>query len=88
VELTGYERPETIGRPLVDTLRAPAKELRATNQIRLVFTWEYDEHVILFLDADRKKNGHVDEAVVERALRYRDEWLHSRSSRPLDLGEI
>jgi hypothetical protein len=30
----------------------------------------------------------VDEAVVERALRYRDEWLHSRSSRPLDLGEI
>lgn len=68
----------------MDTLRAPIKELRATTQLRVLFTWEYDRQMILLLEAVKKKGGRVNEAAIQRAERNRDEWLVTRASDPLD----
>jgi hypothetical protein len=71
---TRIERPETIGRPLVETLRGRIKELRATDQIRILFAWIYESRTILLLEADRKRNGKVSETVIARAKENLDEW--------------
>ena len=71
---TRDERPETIGRPLVETLRGGIKELRATDQIRILFAWIYESRTILLLQADRKKDGKVSEAAIVRAKENLDEW--------------
>ncbi len=83
-ERTRHERPERIGRPLVDTLDAPIKELRATDQIRILFAFHYEKEMILLLEADRKKNGTVDDAAIARAKRNLDEWLATGNSDPWD----
>jgi hypothetical protein len=68
------ERPETIGRPLVETLRGRIKELRATDQIRVLFAWIYESRTILLLKADRKQGGRVSKAAIARAKENLDEW--------------
>jgi len=71
---TRDERPETIGRPLVEMLRGRIKELRATDQIRILFAWIYESRTILLLEGDRKKDGKVSEAAIVRAKENLDEW--------------
>lgn len=73
--LAQLQRPEDASRPLVDTLRGAVKELRVDKQIRVLFSWERDERTILALNATRKREGDVDESVVDAAVRYRQDWL-------------
>ena len=86
LEMARYQATHTIGRPLVDTLRGPIKELRPTKKIRILFSWEEDDSIMLLLEGDLKKNGTVDEAVIHRAAAYLAEWKVTKSSDPL--GEI
>ena len=74
---------ENVGRPLVDTIDGDIKELRVDKQVRLLFSWQHDEGVILMLDGERKKNGKIDQALVERAKRSRQHWIKSKSVRTL-----
>lgn len=66
---------EDFGRPLVDTLRGPLKELRVDEQLRVVFACHVERGLLFMLDADRKKNGHVDEAVIARAEKNLARWI-------------
>lgn len=77
------QSPSMIGRPLVDTIQGAIKELRVDQQVRILFSWEYAEKLVLMLEGTRKKNGSVDPQAVKRALEYRADWLKSRSSVPL-----
>lgn len=79
-EMARHELPEQIRSKLVKNLRGPIHEFRPTKQIRVLFSWEHDRRIILLLDAGRKKNGTVDEKLIERAERFRDEWLATRNS--------
>ena len=54
--------------------------LRATNQIRILFTWEKETMTMLLLEADLKKNGKVNEAILQRARNNLAEWKILRSS--------
>lgn len=80
LELAGHQAVHTIGRPQVETLEGPIKELRATNQIRILFSWEKKTKTMLLLEADLKKNGKVDEAILRRARNNLAEWKILRSS--------
>jgi hypothetical protein len=84
METVIHQPPHTIGRPLIDTLRGPIKELRATRQIRILFSWETKEHIMLLLEGARKKGGRVAKPAVERAEAYRAEWNVTKSSDPID----
>lgn len=84
LEMLVHQPPHTIGRPLVDTLRGPIKELRATRQIRVLFSWEAEGQVMLFLEGERKKGRSIDRAVLERAEAHRAEWKMTKSSDPID----
>lgn len=77
-------RYEDLGRPLVDTLRGPVKELVVDPQVRILFSCLREEAVMVMLEATRKKNGRVDETVVARACRNHEEWLDTRRSAELD----
>lgn len=83
LELTRHQSVHTIGRPQVDTLEGPIKELRATRQIRILFSWEEDSKILLMLEADLKKGGRVDSAAIERARANLAEWRATGSSDPL-----
>lgn len=84
LEMTRYQATQTIGRPLVDTLRGPIKELRPTKQIRILFSWEEDDNIMLLLEGHLKKNGTVVEAAIHRAEAYLGEWKITKSSDPID----
>lgn len=84
MEMVAHQPPHTIGRPLIDTLRGQIKELRATRQIRILFSWETKERIMLLLEGIRKKGGRVDPAAVERAQAHRAEWKVTKSSDLID----
>lgn len=83
LELTRHQPVHTIGRPQVDTLEGPIKELRATPQIRLLFSWVEDPKILLLLEADLKKGGRVGPRAIERARANLLEWRVTGSSDPL-----
>jgi hypothetical protein len=85
LELAEYQPAHTIGRPQVETLEAPIKELRATKQIRILFAWQEGSRTMLLLEADAKKNGRVDARVIRRAQANLAEWRITRSSDPIEL---
>jgi hypothetical protein len=81
---TVESRGATIGLPYVKVLESSIWEIRPTAQIRLLTAWIHEERLAVLLEADRKKNGRVDAAVVERAQRNLAEWHVTRSSDPLE----
>lgn len=83
LELARYQPVHTIGRPHVDTLEGRIKELRATELIRILFSWEEETKMMLLLEADLKKGGRVDARLIERAHANLIEWRATRSSDPL-----
>jgi hypothetical protein len=83
-ELARHQRPETIGLPYVKVLDPPIWEIRPTAQIRLLTAWIHQERLALLVEADRKKNGKVDKAAVERAKRNLAEWHVTRASDPFE----
>lgn len=85
LELARHQPVHTIGRPQVETLEGPIKELRATNQIRILFAWHEGSRTMLLLEADAKKNGRVDARVIRRAQANLAEWRITRSSDPIEL---
>lgn len=84
LELARYQPVHTIGRPQVETLKGPIKELRPTKQIRILFSWEEEVKTMLLLEADSKKNGKVDPHAIRRAQANRAEWKIARSSEPIE----
>jgi len=83
LELARYQPVHTIGRPQVETLEGPIKELRPTKQIRILFSWEEEVKTMLLLEADSKKNGKLDPHAIRRARANRAEWKIARSSEPI-----
>ncbi|MGH7563532.1 MAG: type II toxin-antitoxin system RelE/ParE family toxin [Gemmatimonadota bacterium] len=84
-EVVRFQRIENIPRELVDTIRGAVKELRVDKQIRVLFSWEHATHTILVLEAERKKNGGIDEKVIRRAIENREEWQEGGAADPLDV---
>jgi hypothetical protein len=84
LELAKYQPVHTIGRPQVETLEGPIKELRPTKQIRILFSWEEEAKVMLLLEADSKKNGKVDTRAIRRAKANLAEWKITQSSEPIE----
>lgn len=81
LERLGKFRHQDLRRPAgVDTLDGPIKEYKVDKQIRVLFAYLLEEGVMVMLEADRKKNGHVDPKVVARAKENWDEWLDRRKS--------
>ncbi len=80
LELAKHQPVYTLGRPQIDTLEGPIKELRATDQIRILFSWEMETMTMLLLEADLKKNGKVSEGILRRARNNLAEWKVLRSS--------
>lgn len=76
--------PENAKRPLADTVRGEIKELRVDRQVRILFFWHREDHVVVCVEAERKKNGGLDEEVIERAARNREEWLENHRSKSLE----
>jgi hypothetical protein len=67
-----------LGRPLVDTLDAPIKELIVDEQVRVLFACHREDGIMVMLEATRKKNGDVDPEAVRRAKENYEEWLETR----------
>lgn len=84
LELAKYQPVHTIGRPRVETLAGPIKELRPTKQIRILFSWEEEVKTMLLLEADSKKNGKVDSHAIRRAQANLAEWKITQSSEPIE----
>jgi hypothetical protein len=84
IEHLAHFHRQDLKRPLVDTLKGAVKELVVDKQVRVLFSCEDEEGVMLMLEADRKKNGDVNPKVVEQALGNREKWLDMRSSDPLE----
>lgn len=79
-------RRQDLGRPMVDTISGPIKELRVDKQLRVLFSCEQDRGVMLMLAATRKKNGGIDSRLIQAAVQDREEWL--RRGRSMSLSEL
>lgn len=84
IEHVAKIRFHDMRRPLVDTLDGPVKELIVDKQVRVLFSPERDRDLLLMLEAERKKNGDVDEEVIRRARENRERWLKGASTASLD----
>lgn len=78
--------PVDYGRPLIDTLEGPVKELRfgPGNSLRLLFSAEQEVDAIVFYGGERKQKGKVSEGLIEEALQLREEWAGGRVGVPID----
>lgn len=74
---------QNLKRPLVDTLDGPIKELVVDKQIRVLFSVEQSNRIILALEGTVKKNGEVDREAINKAKRERQRWLSIPESVPL-----
>jgi len=70
------EKGPNLPRPYADTLQGPIRELRVqfgNMQYRILYF--FHERIVLLTHGMAKKTGPVPQEEIERAKRYRSDWL-------------
>ena len=78
--------PGRIVRPQVEGLSGAVKEYRhlGDRQLRILFSWERNDHIILLLNGTRKKTNPLDRKLIEKAVELREMWLAGKTALPFD----
>ena len=78
--------PGRIVRPQVEGLSGAVKEYRhlGDRQLRILFSWERNDHIILLLNGTRKKTNALDRKLIEKAVELREMWLAGKTALPFD----
>ena len=82
--------PPDYGRPLIDTLEGPIKELRfgPRNSLRLLFSTEQEAGTIVLYGGERKREGPVSAALVAEALQLHKEWTPNGGGVEVDIDHL
>ena len=76
--------PEDYGRPLIDTLDGPIKEMRfgPRKQLRVLFSCERGRRLLLLYGGERKTTSAVSPGLIQEAKNLRQAWLEGTKATP------
>ena len=80
-------RPEDYQRPFIATLDGPIRETR-TGQLRLLFSLEEADGLILLYGGERKKTDAISQGLIHEAKALRQFWLDGTEGLTIDLAQV